>query len=232
MGKIYDRLAQDYRVKEGLKACISCGTCAASCPVEAISQGDAQYDHYDAQYDLRDLHLSVLLFPHEERFDPDGQLFGQPRHAHGSVIHIGDETGQRVPERCLRLLPAGQGQHQPDVLLPFPQPKHGLRRQRIEADGAAGEERALSLRAGLRERAVQQRRQSPPVLQGNEPVAGKAQGLLRRKIKTGGIRGQVSIFSTAINASLGTWTVPNWRMRFFPSFCFSRSFFFRVMSPP
>ena len=23
--------------------CISCGTCAASCPVEAISQGDAQY---------------------------------------------------------------------------------------------------------------------------------------------------------------------------------------------
>ena len=24
--------------------CISCGTCAASCPVEAISQGDAQYE--------------------------------------------------------------------------------------------------------------------------------------------------------------------------------------------
>ena len=32
MGKIYDRLAQDYRVKEGLKACISCGTCTAICP--------------------------------------------------------------------------------------------------------------------------------------------------------------------------------------------------------
>ena len=41
-----------------------------------------------------------------------------------------------------------------------------------------------------------------------------------------------SIFSTAINASLGTDTVPKVRMRFLPSFCFSSSFFFRVMSPP
>ena len=50
-----------------------------------------------------------------------------------------------------------------------------------------------------------------------------------------GIIGQAqvsSIFSTARKASLGTWTVPNWRMRFLPSFCFSRSFFFRVISPP
>ena len=36
-----------------------------------------------------------------------------------------------------------------------------------------------------------------------------------------------SILSTARNASLGTETVPNWRMRFLPSFCFSSSFFFR-----
>ena len=41
-----------------------------------------------------------------------------------------------------------------------------------------------------------------------------------------------SIFSTAMKASLGTSTEPNWRMRFLPSFCFSRSFFLRVMSPP
>ena len=41
-----------------------------------------------------------------------------------------------------------------------------------------------------------------------------------------------SIFKTAINASLGTDTVPKDRMRFLPSFCFSSSFFFRVMSPP
>ena len=25
-------------------SCISCGTCAASCPVEAIAQGDSQYE--------------------------------------------------------------------------------------------------------------------------------------------------------------------------------------------
>ena len=41
-----------------------------------------------------------------------------------------------------------------------------------------------------------------------------------------------SIFRTAMNASLGTDTVPTWRMRFLPSFCFSSSFFLRVMSPP
>ena len=41
-----------------------------------------------------------------------------------------------------------------------------------------------------------------------------------------------SILSTARKASLGTCTVPNWRMRFLPSFCFSSSFFLRVMSPP
>ena len=32
MGKLYDRLAEDYRIREGLKACISCGTCTAVCP--------------------------------------------------------------------------------------------------------------------------------------------------------------------------------------------------------
>ena len=41
-----------------------------------------------------------------------------------------------------------------------------------------------------------------------------------------------SSFNTAMNASDGTATVPNVRMRFLPSFCFSRSFFFRVISPP
>ena len=41
-----------------------------------------------------------------------------------------------------------------------------------------------------------------------------------------------SIFRTAMKASLGTETVPKVRMRFLPSFCFSSSFFFRVMSPP
>lgn len=39
-----------------------------------------------------------------------------------------------------------------------------------------------------------------------------------------------SIFSTAMNASLGTCTLPSWRMRFLPSFCFSSSLRLRLMS--
>ncbi len=41
-----------------------------------------------------------------------------------------------------------------------------------------------------------------------------------------------SSFSTDRNASVGIETVPSWRIFFLPSFCFSRSFFFLVMSPP
>ena len=41
-----------------------------------------------------------------------------------------------------------------------------------------------------------------------------------------------SNLSTAINASVGICTVPRLRIFFLPSFCFSSSFFFRVMSPP
>lgn len=40
MGKLYDRLAQDYRVKEGLKACINCGTCTAICPAAEFYKYD------------------------------------------------------------------------------------------------------------------------------------------------------------------------------------------------
>ena len=41
-----------------------------------------------------------------------------------------------------------------------------------------------------------------------------------------------SSFRTAMNASGVTSTLPRRRIFFFPSFCFSRSFFFRVISPP
>lgn len=41
-----------------------------------------------------------------------------------------------------------------------------------------------------------------------------------------------SSFSTDINASCGTDTDPSCLIRFFPSFCFSNSFFFLVISPP
>lgn len=32
MGKLYDELQKDYRIREGLKTCINCGTCTAICP--------------------------------------------------------------------------------------------------------------------------------------------------------------------------------------------------------
>ena len=43
---------------------------------------------------------------------------------------------------------------------------------------------------------------------------------------------QLSTFSAAMKASCGMSTLPNCRIFFLPSFCFSRSFRFRVMSPP
>ncbi len=41
-----------------------------------------------------------------------------------------------------------------------------------------------------------------------------------------------SILRTLIKASLGTSTLPIFRIFFFPSFCFSRSLRLRVISPP
>ncbi len=41
-----------------------------------------------------------------------------------------------------------------------------------------------------------------------------------------------SSLRTAMKASVGICTVPKLRIFFLPSFCFSSSFFFRVMSPP
>ena len=41
-----------------------------------------------------------------------------------------------------------------------------------------------------------------------------------------------SSFSTLMKAFCGISTLPTWRIRFLPSFCFSRSFFLRLMSPP
>ncbi len=40
MGKLYDLLTQDYRVKEGLKTCINCGTCTAICPAAEFYKYD------------------------------------------------------------------------------------------------------------------------------------------------------------------------------------------------
>ena len=40
MGRLFEKLAEDYRLKEGLKACINCGTCTAICPA-------AEFYNYD-----------------------------------------------------------------------------------------------------------------------------------------------------------------------------------------
>ena len=40
MGKLYERLMKDYRLREGLNACINCGTCTAICPA-------AEFYRYD-----------------------------------------------------------------------------------------------------------------------------------------------------------------------------------------
>ena len=51
------------------------------------------------------------------------------------------------------------------------------------------------------------------------------------KISRMGFRHSSSL-RTAMKASVGSWTVPRVRIFFLPSFCFSNSFFFRLMSPP
>lgn len=40
MGKLYDQLIKDYRITEGLKACINCGTCTAVCPAAEFYKYD------------------------------------------------------------------------------------------------------------------------------------------------------------------------------------------------
>lgn len=40
MSKLYDKLMEDYRFKEGLNACINCGTCTAICPAAEFYKYD------------------------------------------------------------------------------------------------------------------------------------------------------------------------------------------------
>lgn len=40
MGKLFDELMKDYRVREGLKTCINCGTCTAICPAAEFYKYD------------------------------------------------------------------------------------------------------------------------------------------------------------------------------------------------
>ena len=73
---------------------------------------------------------------------------------------------------------------------------------------------------------------------GNEkglvPLAGGGvfDGPARRFLFAFGDGAVHSTFKTARNASCGMSTRPTLFIRFLPSFCFSRSFLLRVMSPP
>ena len=147
-----------------------------------------------------------------------------------------------------RLIRAGDGDDQPDLRVPPLQIQHGLLRQRVKSQRSSGKKGSLSLLKALLQRAGKSGVQQFPIVTGQIPVSRKADAFGGRtgeaflsktrldlkgvfpEVQTG--KAQESIFSTAINASLGTCTVPNWRMRFLPSFCFSSNFFFLVISPP
>ena len=73
-----------------------------------------------------------------------------------------------------------------------------------------------------------QKQQSAPV-HGTHPVH---RGAVFYKGKAGAQSSSLSSLSTAVKASLGRETLPSWRIFFLPSFCFSSSFFLRVISPP
>ena len=62
-----------------------------------------------------------------------------------------------------------------------------------------------------------------------DPFPGEQKRTARRRFL---FYQSLSSLRTAMNASVGTWTVPRFRIFFLPSFCFSSSFFLRVMSPP
>jgi heterodisulfide reductase subunit C len=40
MGKLYDKLTEDFRFREGLNACMNCGTCTAICPAAEFYKYD------------------------------------------------------------------------------------------------------------------------------------------------------------------------------------------------
>ena len=127
-----------------------------------------------------------------------------------------------------RLIRAGNHKHNPDIMSGFPESQYFQRSQCIKAACTAAKERSVTAAVGkcnfLRQSIPDLWEQRLP----DHPVSGETDSRARIKIT---ILHQ-SIFRTARKASLGTCTVPNWRIRFLPSFCFSSSFFFRVISPP
>ena len=118
------------------------------------------------------------------------------------------------------LFRAGKGKVQAYVLMLFSGSQNSERGHRVKSEGSTAQEAAISLCVSFFDRLINARCKASINLGLNIPVSGEAGSF------------HESIFKTARKASLGTCTFPNWRIRFLPSFCFSSSFFFRVISPP
>lgn len=82
-------------------------------------------------------------------------------------------------------------------------------RDRIESQGASGKEDILPGQIILLNQTGKNAGDALSVLVGENTMAGKTEAAGRREGKGIPLIIQESIFSTAINASLGTWTVPN-----------------------
>jgi phosphatidylethanolamine-binding protein (PEBP) family uncharacterized protein len=124
----------------------------------------------------------------------------------------------------------------------IPAARSGLR----EGDGAAGSPSLVNGKnsrgtiaytgrpAGRpRSRATAQGNRRPQPRPGEPRRALSARALAPTRVDGGRQRAtHTSTFSAAMNASCGMSTLPNWRMRFLPSFCLSKSLRLRVTSPP
>ena len=112
----------------------------------------------------------------------------------------------------LALTDAGKRHDQPAVGVGFAKIQHTFRRQRIKTQRASGQENADSLIIAYPELNRQLLQDQPLLRPVQAAMAGKTQALPGR-IRETRIRrsriAQLSIFSTAIKASLGTCTVPN-----------------------
>jgi len=60
MGKLFDKLMEDYRFREGSTACINCGTCTAICPAAEFYKYDPRIITYTVQ-SKDDAEIEALL---------------------------------------------------------------------------------------------------------------------------------------------------------------------------
>ena len=133
----------------------------------------------------------------------------------------------RRPAVCL--VCTGNGKNKPHIFAAVPESQNILCCQRVKTPGTTAKKSAVPAVVCRSQFLFQAGMNIGQHFLLQHSVAREAGCGLRIKIIVHQFQ---SIFRTARNASLGTCTVPNWRIRFLPSFCFSSSFFFRVISPP